>query len=89
MSGEPADIVAALAASGAQHLYVDGGIAIQRFLRAGLVDRLIITRVSVLIGDGIPLFGALPHDVQLRAVATKQFATGLVQTEYAVVRFSG
>ncbi len=67
MNGAPAEIVAKLAASGAHHLYVDGGITIQRFLRAGLIQRLIITRVPVLIGEGIPLFGTLPHDVRLTA----------------------
>src|SRR5258708_1841146 len=74
MGGAPAEIVSRLAASGAHHLYVDGGITIQRFLRAGLVRRLIITRVPVLIGAGIPLFGSLPGDVRLRHVATRQFA---------------
>ena len=53
MAGEPAEIVAKLAASGARHLYVDGGITVQRFLRAGLIQRLIVTRVPVLIGEGI------------------------------------
>src|SRR4029077_950278 len=43
MSGTPAEIVGKLAATGAHHLYVDGGVTIQRFLRAGLVQRLIIT----------------------------------------------
>lgn len=85
MGGPPEQIVSRLAASGARHLYVDGGITIQRFLRAGLVDRLIITRVPVLIGEGIPLFGALPHDVRLRHVATRHFPSGLVQSEYQVV----
>jgi len=84
MSGAPAEIVAQLAASGAHHLYVDGGDTIQRFLRAGLVDRLIVTRVPVLIGQGIALFGALPHDVLLRHVATRSFDSGLVQSEYEV-----
>src|SRR6478752_3174967 len=32
MSGEPAEIWAQLAARGLQHIYVDGGITIQRFL---------------------------------------------------------
>jgi len=83
MAGEPADIVAKLAANGAHHLYVDGGVTIQRFLRAGLIQR-IITRVPVLIGEGIPLFGKLPHDIRLRHVATRHYASGLVQTEYGV-----
>jgi dihydrofolate reductase len=85
MAGDPAAIVAKLAASGAHNLYIDGGITIQRFLRAGLIQRLIITRVPVLIGDGIPLFGTLPRDVQLRHVRSQAYASGLVQTEYQVV----
>lgn len=84
MAGRPVDIVSRLAASGAQHLYVDGGITIQRFLAAGLVQRLIVTRVPVLIGDGIPLFGALPRDVRLQHIATRHYPSGLVQSEYHV-----
>jgi dihydrofolate reductase len=85
MAGPPAEIVAKLAASGAQHLYIDGGITIQGFLRAGLVQRLIITRVPVLIGEGIPLFGALPRDLRLRHIATQHYPSGLVKSEYHVV----
>jgi dihydrofolate reductase len=84
MDGSPGEIVAQLAASGAHHLYVDGGNTIQRFLRAGLVQRLTITRVPVLIGEGIPLFGALPRDLRLRHVATQQYTSGLVKSEYQV-----
>jgi dihydrofolate reductase len=86
MSGAPAEIVSLLAARGVQHIYVDGGITVQRFLQAGLIQRLIITRVPVLIGDGIPLFGTLPHDVQLCHIATRQYQSGLVQSEYEVVK---
>ncbi|MFZ0814428.1 MAG: dihydrofolate reductase family protein [Candidatus Sulfotelmatobacter sp.] len=85
MAGSPAEIVVKLAASGAHHLYIDGGITIQNFLRAGLIQRLIITRVPVLIGEGIPLFGALPQDVRLRHVATQHYPSGLVKSEYEVV----
>jgi dihydrofolate reductase len=84
MAGLPAEIVSQLAARGVHHLYIDGGITIQRFLRAGLIHRLIITRVPVLIGEGIPLFGTLPRDIRLRHVATRQYASGLVQSEYEV-----
>lgn len=84
MSGDPADVVSQLAARGIGHIYVDGGITIQRFLRAGLVQRLVITRVPVLIGEGIPLFGALQGDIALRHVATRQYASGLVQSEYVI-----
>ena len=84
MAGPPAEIVSKLAASGAHNLYVDGGITIQGFLRAGLVERLIITRAPVLIGDGIRLFGALTRDLRLRHVATQHYPSGLVKSEYHV-----
>ena len=84
MSGEPAGILKELEARGIGHVYVDGGITIQRFLAAGLIQKLIVTRVPVLIGTGIPLFGALPRDVLLEHVATRQYPSGLVQSEYAV-----
>ena len=84
MSGPPEEIVAKLASDGARHVYVDGGVTIQRFLRAGLVQNIIITRVPVLIGEGIPLFGSLPRDVKLQHVSTRAFASGLVQSAYTI-----
>ena len=84
LSGTPAEIVSQLTDRGVQHAYVDGGMTIQSFLQAGLIQRLIITRVPVLIGDGIPLFGAIGRDIALTHVATRQFASGLVQSEYVI-----
>lgn len=86
MAGEPAEIVTHLTARGFKHAYTDGGITIQRFLAAGLIDRLIITRVPVLIGVGIPLFGQVARDVLLRHVVTRTFNGGLVQSEYEPYR---
>ncbi|HYR43212.1 MAG TPA: dihydrofolate reductase family protein, partial [Terriglobia bacterium] len=68
MSGDPQEIVSQLDARGIRHVYVDGGITVQRFLQAGLIQRLIITRVPVLIGEGIPLFGVTQRDIVLRHV---------------------
>ena len=84
MSGPPAAIASQLATRGILHAYVDGGITIQGFLQAGLIQRLIITRVPVLIGSGIPLFGPTTNDITLKHIATRQFASGLVQSEYEV-----
>lgn len=84
MSGDPVEIVRQLEERGLRHIYVDGGITVQAFLRAGLIQSITITRVPVLIGTGIPLFGAVQGDIALRHVATRQYASGLVQSEYAV-----
>jgi dihydrofolate reductase len=84
--GTPGRVVSRLARRGFRSVYVDGGKTIQRFLRAGRVDRLIVNRVPVLIGQGVPLFGALPHDVRLHHVRTRVFRKSFVQTEYRVLR---
>jgi dihydrofolate reductase len=86
MSGSPEDIVSQLTATGAHHAYIDGGITIQRFLRASLIQHITITRVPVLIGQGIPLFASLPHDILLRHIATKSYPSGLVSSEYLVIK---
>jgi dihydrofolate reductase len=85
MAGPPRDIVSKLGASGSRHVYVDGGVTVQEFLRAGMIQQMTITRVPVLIGDGIPLFGKLPRDIRLRHIATQHYPSGLVKTEYEIV----
>ena len=85
LSGTPQEIVKELAGRGIQHIYVDGGRTVQDFLRAGLIDRITITRVPVLIGSGLPLFGAVARDIRLRHLATRHYPSGLVQSEYEVL----
>lgn len=84
MAAEPQAVVSELERRGFQHIYVDGGVVIQGFLRAGLIDDIILTRIPILLGGGIPLFGALPARVQLKHVATRSYPSGMVQSEYAI-----
>jgi dihydrofolate reductase len=88
VSGSPAEVYALLAARGFEHVYVDGGLTVQQFLRAGLIDRIVLTRVPVLIGTGIPIFGPVDADVPLRHVSTRTLPGGAVQSEYAIDRVS-
>lgn len=85
MGGAPEEIVRRLGERGATHLYVDGGDTIRRFLEAGLIQRLVITRIPVILGAGIPLFGPVGRDIHLQHVATRSYPSGFVQSEYAVV----
>lgn len=85
MNASPEEVIRRMEERGAKHLYIDGGNTIQRFMSAGLITRLIITRLPVLIGTGISLFGPVPHDIRLRHVRTREFASGVVQSEYAVL----
>lgn len=85
MSEDPLTLVSNLEKLGYSHLYVDGGMTIQSFLEAGLISQLIITRIPVLIGNGIPLFGPLTHDIRLQHLLTRQYKNGLVQSHYRVL----
>lgn len=83
-SHPPRDLVALMEKRGARRLYVDGGRTIRDFLNAGLIDDMILTRIPVLIGEGIPLFGPLARDVKLTLVSSRILAGGAVQTTYRV-----
>ncbi|OFZ53197.1 MAG: deaminase [Bdellovibrionales bacterium RIFOXYC1_FULL_54_43] len=71
---------------GWRRVYVDGGQIILSFLREGLIDDMVITRIPVLIGAGRPLFGPLSEDISLTHLATKAYPSGLVQSHYRVKR---
>jgi len=82
----PSELVALMERRGAKRLYVDGGRTIQEFLRAGLIDDLVVTQIPVLIGEGIPLFGPLWKDVSLVIDSSRMLAGHAVQTAYRVVK---
>ena len=83
---EPAALVAHLSAMGLNHLYVDGGLTIQSFLAAGLIDEITITLIPLLLGDGKPLFGKLPGDVKLELISSQAYEFGFVQNTYRVLK---
>lgn len=81
MSGEPIAIIKQLS-SQYHHAYIDGGQTIQRFIAAACLDELILTQIPVLLGRGIPLFGALPQAVPLKLTRSVCAESGLVQSHY-------
>lgn len=82
----PASAMALLASEGRHRVYVDGGQIVQAFLRAGLVEDMVVTLVPVLLGSGRRLFGPLDADLPLRHVQTTAFPSGLVQSRYQIAR---
>lgn len=82
----PEVLVARLTELGAKKIYVDGGLTIQSFLAAGLIDDMTITVIPVLLGSGKPLFGPLAADVHLAHKNTTTFEFGFIQNQYQVIR---
>lgn len=78
----PHELIKTLEQKGTKHIYLDGGNTIQRFLRAGLVDEMTITKIPILIGEGLPLFGSLQSDIKLNLMESKSFKNGFVQSKY-------
>ena len=82
----PREIFQEMEAKGRSHAYIDGGFTVQSFLQAGLVDTLIITRVPLILGPGIPLFSD-ENRCKLEHVNTQAFSNGLVQSTYRVLKW--
>jgi dihydrofolate reductase len=66
--------------------YVDGEKVIQSFLAEGLIEDILLTRIPILIGEGLSLFGPVPHDIDLEHLETQSFPSGMVSSKYRVIR---
>jgi dihydrofolate reductase len=83
-SGELRGLVKRLESEGCSHLYIDGGKLIQSFLNEGLVSELTITRIPIILGEGLPLFGKTTADIRLEHVSTRSYGNGFVQSLYKI-----
>ncbi|MCB9496397.1 MAG: dihydrofolate reductase [Fibrobacteria bacterium] len=79
----PVDVLTDLGREGFDSVYADGGLLVRSLLVAGRLDDLVLTRIPILLGDGIPLFGPLDQDIPLAHVETRSFPSGLVQSKYS------
>lgn len=82
----PAEALERVAKEGWARAYVDGGKLIQSFMREGLIADIILTRIPIILGAGLPLFGALPEALPLNHIKTSSFPSGLVQSTYEIFR---
>ena len=78
-------IAAAREAADDKDVGLMGGGVLTSALKAGLVDEVILHQVPVLLGAGLPFFGALPDHVQLNLVEAVP-APGVTHLHYEVVR---
>lgn len=86
INGSPKELVNQLNELGYQNLYIDGGITIQSFLEEDLIDEMIITRVPILLGNGISLFGKLAQRLHFKHKNTEILNEMLVKSHYIRIR---
>lgn len=82
VKGSLTGIMDQLHKKGYKRLYIDGGTTIQSFLKEDLIDELIITTIPILLGDGYPLFGELPRELEFEYVSSALYLDELVQDTY-------
>ena len=86
INGTPVEMVSHIHSQGYKNLYIDGGRLIQDFLSADMIDQLIVTRIPILLGRGIPLFGDLNKPLKFQHQSTQSYDNGLVNSHYAKAR---
>ena len=80
--GSVREVLAALAAEGCRHVYLDGGAVIRAGLREGVIDSLTLSVLPVVLGKGVRLFeDGLPRS-DWRLDGTRQLPSGVVQLRY-------
>lgn len=82
VQGDLSKVLEDIHSRGYHNLYIDGGTLIQSFLRLDLIDDLIVSKIPVLLGEGIPLFGSLPKQLEFEHVSTNVLLQHIVQSHY-------
>jgi len=82
VKGDIQDVVQNLNSQGYKNLYIDGGKLIQSFLKEDLIDELIINKIPILLGKGIPLFGEIDQRLKFKHTKTEVFNDSLVMSRY-------
>lgn len=83
-SGDIQDLITKLESCGLKHAYIDGGSTITSFINLKLINEMTITKVPVLLGEGIPLFGKINKNVKLENAKASAFPNDFIQVKYSV-----
>mgnify|MGYP006196951423 CR=1 FL=1 len=83
VEGALEDVLQQLWDDGARRVYLDGGDVVRQALQRGVVDRLTLTWVPMVLGDGIRLFDTGMPMSRWTRIGVRSLPSGLVQVEYA------
>ena len=84
-SGNLSELVESLKSREGKNIFCDGGAeTVNRLLKAGLLDELIISFIPVLLGDGIRLFQHGIPEQKLELISSQSYPSGLLQVHYRI-----
>jgi len=63
---------------------VGGGQLTQTFLKEDLLDRIILSTIPIILGEGISLFGKVRKEINLKLEESRSYESGIVQTHYGL-----
>lgn len=63
---------------------VGGAKLSQSFFKEGLVDRIILSTIPIVIGNGISLFGQANNTIDFELASVKKYESGIIQAEYKI-----
>ena len=86
IKGSLSKVIEKIHQRGYKHLYIDGGVTVQSFLKEDLIDEIIITTIPILLGGGTPLFGELSGQIEFEHVKTEVFLNAIVQNHYRRIK---
>ena len=82
VKGTLTEILDQIHEKGFYRLYIDGGTTIRNFLKADLIDEMILTTIPILLGGGAPLFSELPNELKFELLGTKTYLNQITQHHY-------
>lgn len=83
-SASPEMLAVDLQSQNVRHAYIDGGVTLQSFIKAKILNQITITQIPILLGRGLPLFGAISQDCHLALLKSRSFDSGFVQSTYGL-----
>lgn len=82
VNGTLTEILNKIHRKGFNKLYIDGGTTISSFLKADLIDEMILTTIPILLGGGSSLFTELPNELNFELIKTKTYLNQITQNHY-------
>ncbi|MBU1822587.1 MAG: dihydrofolate reductase family protein [Bacteroidetes bacterium] len=82
-AGDIEELIARLKGEEGKNIYCDGGAEVVKLLMdKNLIDEYIVSVIPIVLGDGKRLFRGGTPRINLKAMPSKQYDTGLVQLHY-------